>query len=571
MGSQRFVLVGFAAVLAFAVWRATIGVDFGDGTHVVALAMRMAQGDQPLADELNLQVLGSVVAVPFTWVWLHLVGVEGIVLASRLFYLAVAAGAGVLAYRALRTGFEAVPAFVAATLMVLPTPYSLMVVSYNTMPVLGLAVASCAGFAALHTGSRRWALLVGVALAVTVLSHPAALPPAVVLAVVLLLMAPAGPVRRGLLTGGLGASALVLLWVVVGPGPGAVLDTVRYTGEYQADRPGPLTRLGVSARMHAEGLFAWRNLPALLLAALAAAPRVPLRGRALLAAAAVIALAVAVVVGALREAPDELLLGPVASAFMVLSAVVLLPFVLGTRSGGDLRLSRILLLTGPTAVVGFVSLSLTSSASGKWGVAAAPVQPFVGAVVLVILVALAARRTQTLAVLVAGALVISLAAVHTMRTYRNNQPWRLADRVAAGPLAGLLTSEAYLQDDCKLRATVRDWVDEDGSVFFWARSSGYAYSTARMDSHNLWLADFGAAHEWGVRWMTEHDRWPDVAVIHLGSLQGAGGWEAVIQRDPVLARFDRDYGEPTETNGYLVLRRDGTVRPAGPAPEGCAG
>jgi len=120
--SERLVLAAFAALVAFAAWRATIGVDFGDGTHVVALAMRMAQGDQPLADELNLQSLGSVAAVPFTWLWLHLVGVDGIVLASRLFYVVLAALAGILAYRALRTGFAAVPAFVAVTVMVLPTP-----------------------------------------------------------------------------------------------------------------------------------------------------------------------------------------------------------------------------------------------------------------------------------------------------------------------------------------------------------------------------------------------------------------------------------------------------------------
>lgn len=570
MRSQRLVLAGFALVVAFAVWRATIGADFGDGTHVVALAMRMAQGDVPLADELNLQALGSVAAVPFTWVWLNVVGVDGIVLAARLFYVAVAALAGVLAYRALRTGFAPLPCFVAVTVMVLPTPYSLMVVSYNTMPVLGLAVATCGAFAALRTGSGRWAVLTGLALAWTVLSHPAALPPAATVAVVVLALAPAGPVRRGVLAGGLGASALLVAWVLVGPGVGALVETLRYTGEYQAERPGPGTRLAVSLRMHAEGLLAWRNLPALLLAALAALPRIPRRGRTLLAAAAVVALAGAVVVGAVREAPDELLLGPVASAFIVLVAVLLLPFLLSLGRPRDDRFAQLLLLTAPSAVIGFVSLSLTSSASAKWGVAAAPVQPFVGVVALLLLVVLARHRTQSLAVLTSGALVVSLLAVHHLRTYRNGPPWRLADRVAAGPLMGLLTSEDYLRDDCDLRRTVRDWVDEDDSVFFWGRASGYAYSTARMDTHNVWLPPFGPAHAHGARWMTEHDRWPDVVVIHRGSFRAAGGWDAQLGQDPVLTRVHRDYGEPTETGGYLVLRRDGEVRQQGPPPEGCA-
>jgi len=71
--------------------------------------------------------------------------------------------------------------------------------------------------------------------------------------------------------------------------------------------------------------------------------------------------------------------------------------------------------------------------------------------------------------------------------------------------------------------------------------------------------------------MTERDRWPDVVIIHGGSVDAAGGWDEVVRHGPLLARFVADYGTPTEANGYLVLRRDGAVRDAGPAPEGCVG
>ena len=104
MTRARYGLLSATAVLwIFLLWRVRLGADVGDGTHVVALAMRMAQGDVVLRDEMNLQALGSLVAVPFVWVWLEVVGVGSIVLASRVFYLVLASMAGLVCYRARRT------------------------------------------------------------------------------------------------------------------------------------------------------------------------------------------------------------------------------------------------------------------------------------------------------------------------------------------------------------------------------------------------------------------------------------------------------------------------------------
>ncbi len=90
------------ALLAAGSWRASVGLDLGDGSHVVGLGMRLAQGDLPLADEMNLQALGSLPAVPFVWVWLQVVGNEGVILASRVSFAVVAALAGWVSWRALR-------------------------------------------------------------------------------------------------------------------------------------------------------------------------------------------------------------------------------------------------------------------------------------------------------------------------------------------------------------------------------------------------------------------------------------------------------------------------------------
>lgn len=565
---RALVTTGTILLVAFALWRATTGADLADGTHVVALAMRMAQGDAPLSDELNLQALGSLVAVPFTWLWLQVVGVEAVVLASRVFYVLLALGVGSLAYRGLRTGFPPVLAFLAVSLMLLATPYSLLLTSYNSGPVLGLGLATCAAFAALQRGSGRWAALAGVALAFSVLSHPATLPPAALLAVLVLVLARRGQVVRGLLTGGLGASLLVVLAVLAGPGLGALVDTVAFTIDYQADRIPPAERLLRSVGMHAEGLLAWRNLPALLLAVVPVVPRVALRWRLTAAAAAPLALAAAVIWAAHRAEPGELHLGEVSSAYLVLLAVLLTPgVVLVVREVDDARLRRLLVLTLSPAVVGLVSLSLVSSASAKWGVAAAPVQPLLGASVLIVLFLLARHRGRTVALLAGGAVLVSLLGVHTNRVFWDTQPWRLDARVTQGPLAGLLTQESTLRQDCETRQAVERWVGPGDSVFFWSAAAGYTYSTAPMDTPILWFADFGAANAVGVEWMTAHDRWPDVVFVHRGILEAVGGWDQVIQRDPLLAAVDRDYGTPTQVPGYLVVRRDGTTRTV---LEGCS-
>ena len=117
-------LVRWSAILLaiFACWRSTVGADLSDDAHNIALAWRMSLGDAHFVDEMNPQATGSLLAVPFTWLWTQLFGMTGLVLASRIFFVAVAFGVGFLAYRALRTALRPVTAAiaVAAPLMALP-------------------------------------------------------------------------------------------------------------------------------------------------------------------------------------------------------------------------------------------------------------------------------------------------------------------------------------------------------------------------------------------------------------------------------------------------------------------
>lgn len=574
-GPARGVLVPAATMVlaGLAVWRAGVGADLGDGTHVVALAMRMAQGDQVLTDEMNLQALGSLAAVPFAWVWLHLVGVEGIVLASRIFYLVLALAVGTVAYRALRTALPVVAAWPAVVLMLVPTPYNLLVTSYNTMPVLGFGLAVCAGFAAVRTGVRSWAVCSGVALAVAVLSHPSSLPAAATLGLTLLLLGRRqGAVVRGLLGGGLAAFALVVLVLSLGPGLAALQDTLSYTVEYQADRPSPGARWSRAFLRYLDGLLAWRHLPAILLAVLALVPALPRRWRA----ACAVGVPVSLTAAAWAVVPATIInrepFGLLSGAFvLLLVSLLVLPVGLWAHRCDTPAVRLLLVCSIPVAVVGVTSFSLVSSAGVTWGVAAPPVQPLGGALTAALVLWVRDVGSRATAVLAAALVVGSLVVVHPLRTFQNPDPRQLAGRVASGPLAGLLTDEEYLTEDCRLRAVVHAWVGPDDGVFFYGRSGGYAYSEASMDTNIVWISDFGAANRWTVDWWEETGRWPQVAIIPTSAVRQAGGWDEMVAHDPLVAALDARYGDPVEQEGYVVLRADG-AGPAAPAvPPGCAG
>lgn len=560
-------LLATVLLVGLALWRVRLGVDLGDGTHVVAQAMRMAQGDQPLTDEMNLQALGSLAAVPFTWVWLQLVGNEAIVLASRVFYVALALAVGTVAYRALRTRLPRAAGFAAVVLMLLPTPYNLLVTSYNTMPVLMLGLAACAGFAALTSRSAGWAACSGVALAVSVLSHPVSLPAAAVLGLSVLLLARGGPVVRGLLVGGGTASVVVLLALTVGPGIGALLETVRYTTDYQASRPEPLARLGRSSGRYLDGVVEWRHLPALILAVVALVPRVPWRGRA----AAALGIPVVLAVATWWVAPAQAASGEPFGLYSGTFAMLLVTFLVGpvavwAHRVGDRDLRMLLLLTAPTALLGTVAFAMATSASIRWGAPVPPLLPLLGAVGAGLVLWAGRHGTRVLAVVAAAALVGSLLAVHPLRSFRDGVPGTMSNPVAAGPMAGLQAGGHHAARDCELRHLVETWVGPGDGVFIYSIPGGYAYTEARMQTNLIWLGTFGQANEQTVRWWQETGRVPDVAIVDHPQIRRIGGWEALVADDPVAAYLQEHYhlhAEAPSGQGDAYVFRATEAAPAG--------
>ena len=327
-----------------------IGLDLGDGSHVVGLGMRLAQGDLPLADEMNLQALGSLPAAPFVWVWLHLVGNEGVILASRVSFVVLAALAGWVSWRALRPMVGPAVAGGAVVAALIPAPYNLTTISYNTSPNLLLLVAASAGARAAQSTDGRWAAGAGVAAVLAALCNPVMAPAAGLTLVLVVLLSRRRQVLVGCSLGVAASAALVATWLIVVVGVEHVRSTLDFTAAYQAQRISHSTRLHNAWEFYATTFSSTPVRVAVALAVLASLPPLPIRLRALLVAVVPLVLAPTAVreipAGAQAEVPVTGMTSGVLA--LVLVGVLLLPAAVwavqtrGARrpaSGGD-RASR---------------------------------------------------------------------------------------------------------------------------------------------------------------------------------------------------------------------------------------
>ncbi len=555
--------VGIAAFAVFALWRVTLGVDFGDGSHAVGQAVRLATGDVPLVDEMNLQVNGAFLAAPFTWVWRQFAGVSGLVLASRVWYLVLAAGAGWLAARAWRTRWPAIVAITAATVALVPTPYNLYNVSYNTIPGLGLLVTAAAGFAAVETAGRRWAVVCGLASVVAVFAHPAVLPGTLVMLATVVVMAERQglrPISRAVVASAGGLALLTALWMTLFVGWDEVRRTLRYTADYHRPRASPPTRLRFFVEDYVDALLDWRYvLLAVLVITAVAAPIVSARHR--LGIAAALAIPVAVALPGVELALDGLAApGRIGVTIGTYTTIVVgalcLPVVLWSRRTRERPLNRLLLITLPSAMVNLPVLAMATSASAFWGSAIAPLVPLLGALVIgLLLMAREVAPPRAAVRATALALLVLFAGVQTLYTFRNGTPWNLTERVTDGANAGLMTTPRFVDYEASIRTTVADHTGDGDTVFFYLFPAGYIASTAPMDTNLIWLGRFRDANQETIDWFDRTNRHPDVVFIPEYAVEGAGGWDRLAAEDPLIAYLLDHYSEPEGDRAFYVLRR----------------
>jgi hypothetical protein len=520
--------------IAVALWRLTLGASAEDDGHVVALALRLARGDQPLGDELNFQVLGALPAVPFVYAWDLVVGADGIVLASRVVYLLFTVACGAVAYRALSSRYPQGAALAGVVTALLGIPYQLPVISYSSVPVNALVVASAAGVATLHTRSGRWAVVVGLASAAGAVAAPQLAPAFGLMVLVTVCLVRDSRTAWRVLAGVFAVSVPFVGWLLWGLGLEKLEAAIAFTLAYQSERLSPGARLARAARTY--GMLRYPSYwPLLLGLVLVVVGHLRPRWRVLALLGSTLALCCAVLlpVLAVAEVLPTLWFGNTGAGLEVILVLVLAVTVLpalATR-GRDGRVRDMAYAAGP-AIVAMVILASTTNSGPQYSVHGAGLASLFMVLVAEWVVFATSFRMGPLrwapALLPSAGMAVLLLAL----PFQEPPAWRLDTRVDQGPWRGLMTTSERARDLDLLVSSVRTATEGGRGLLVMGYPGAYLAARGPMDTHILWLDDYGEANAAGVRWIERTGRVPDVVLIResLEQAPGADTWPA---RDPL--------------------------------------
>lgn len=170
-----------AVVLATAIgltwWRLSRGADLVHEAFSVAIPWRWALGDRPFVDEQNLVQTAGLLSYPFVKLYAAFNGndVTGLVLYGRHVYLGVSLLAALTVFLMARRSLPgALAALVSApfvTVLLFETPQ----LTANTLCALSLTAGSALVAVAVLGGSRRCALVAGVAFGLACVAYPTVL------------------------------------------------------------------------------------------------------------------------------------------------------------------------------------------------------------------------------------------------------------------------------------------------------------------------------------------------------------------------------------------------------------
>jgi hypothetical protein len=544
-------------------------MSFMDDGYYAAATLRLAQGAHLFVDEMFLQSLGFLVAVPFAKLWTSLFSTAGLVVALRLFYVALASVAGYAVYRALLPSFGRWPSFAAAVAPLLAPAYNLLAVSYDTMAVVGMVLACVWAFASLRDGSRRSAAAAGAAAALASVSYP---PLALAALTLLATFSLLGRRRRLVLPLVVGAAAVAvvfLAWLATQ----ATLADLRTTADYllTASRTsGPLRpggRLGpVVGNLWKTLQLGWGVplwvwfVPSAAISVIAALPamRVPasarVRGRLLAVLPLVLALPVLasffIVVGGRALGTYG---GNYLTSFVLMAAIPLLADVRGMP--GSRR--DLMLLALPTAAVGMLVVVSLSSASLYWGSQIVGLAPFAVATVAcwasTVEESTGAKARRAAPALLLGLLVVLLFGA----AFDQPSPLYLRTTIRTGAFAGVTTNEVRARTLTTLEELARRWVRPGDGVTFVTYPGGYlALSSGVALTNATWL-DEGPADGAAVEYFDRIGRWPDVVFVPTPVVDAARAPGALRSADPLVFELTRRYriAETSTTIGLTVLSR----------------
>ncbi|WP_207555677.1 hypothetical protein [Intrasporangium flavum] len=553
---RRWGPVVFAVVLAgAAIWRARYGIDFSDSSHAVELALRMAQGDAPFRDELNIQVLGSWPAVPFVWVWTHVAGIDGLVLASRVFYVLLGLACGVASWRAVAPHVGRGTAAAAIGVALIPAAYNQQVVSYNTTPSMAYLLAVCAGAAAIGRRSLPWGVVSGAAVVLGAMSHPVTAPAAVALVVVLLLLARG----RGLLGvgAGLAGTGIVVAVLALGVwGLANLRETLAFTDDYQSTRAPREVRIdrwltflgGEMSQPWAVAAFVLSGLAVLVWAVPALR-----RARGVLVVAAVAAAGVQAVLRGSSGSTFSVAswLSPVLATVLL---VVLLPTALASAVARRGMTARVVALGLLPTLVGMPFVAGFTSSAPIWGATGAVIAPGLFAVTVATL-AWVSEHGRVVKAAVALLLVAGLAFVHTANSFRDGSPGHLTATVADGAYAGLRTTPERRETIADNQLALSLCARPGDGVLAYIYPAAFLLGDVRFATPITWLDFFGESNTHVLAWYGRTGRVPQCVVAARAFWPGYGRTSYVREPDPLRSWVQSNYRVVTQTPEIVVLER----------------
>lgn len=561
-GPAWAIAVTALVLIILVAWRSTLGMTFLDDAYYAAVTLRLAQGARLFADEMQIQSLGFLAAVPFLKLWTGFFGTTGFVAAIRVFYVALASAVGVGMYRMLRPAFGRWAALVAVAAPLLAPAYNLLAVSYDSMAALGIMLSVVLCIEASRNRSRWAALGAGAAAAFAVVSYPP-----LVLAALTLLVSFAFVARDRRLTGLMVAGAAVVavgfgLWLLSGASLADFGITYRYVvGGYSTAGPG--------GRLGSEFGHLWQTLrrtwhvplwlwyaPALAVSVGGAyasrwqADRPRMRG--LFAALLPLTLLIAVFANwsAMHRGPVLQTLG---GNFLIAFVLFALPAIvsgLGTVSTDVRRFVRLAL---PTGIVGFVVVSVSTSAGIVWAsgitglapLAMAAVAWWVGEV----------RRLERPAAEASAVLLLLVTLVVLLfgMSFKNGAPLTLHHTIDSGPYAGITTTNALAGHVADVEALTAKWVGPTTGVLFFEYPEGYVLQRGVMLTNAVWL-NVGPVDRATIAYYDRIHRWPDVAFVPARLLTATGASTKSSAADPLLAALaSRYHVAERSVAGYAVM------------------
>jgi len=513
----------FSALGLFLGWRATLGFDFRDGSYVTALAMRVARGELPFRDESSLHVLGSLPAVPFVWLWTHVVGVHGLVLASRIFFVACALGAGLLAYSALSPIIGCWPTAVGVATALLVVPYNLLVTSYSTVPALCTLVGTASCVRCLWDGSARWAMVTGLSWALATVAFPIFVVPAavVVAGTWILLPAASGPrSRKGARRTLAFAWSAPLLMAAVGAvlimGWTPTMDAVHNAASQRGVTVNPTGYLVIKVHDMLQVLVGSKLLPlAALLAMVACLPLIRAKLRGLL----VLCCPLLVLVWSAKVGQSDVT-EPTAgrySGFVAWWLLILLtpPVTVWAWRRLGRRMRAAALLAGVVGLVGTVGFATVSASGAQHGAFSAG---FVGVLAIVAAgaTAMVTHSGLPLSASISLALLTPMVASLLLVVFNEGPFMGLSQRIDSGAAQGLLVGNAVARDVQSASIGLSTCARMDEGLIVIRQPGISVLTNAPTSAETLWTLDDG---EREAARMDARGKYPGCLVVAVDSLR----------------------------------------------------